>query len=264
MELPTTLDALGGLMLSLALSLPRIAAAFLVLPLLTQDTVPPLVRNALFVSLALIAYPVVAAAQPSGALGAGAWPFIVAKEIFLGLALGFAFGAVFWALSAAGGIIDTQVGTNFANALDPVQGHQTSHTGSLLSMLASWLFMASGAFLVFLDLLMGSYALWPVASFVPTITPAGAGYFIGEMRYLMSAALLFAAPALVVMTLLDVSFGLVNRYAQQLNVFSMTMPLKAWAAQLLLLLSLGVVVEAVLRRLFENRALLDVLRRVLG
>ena len=259
--LPQSLDDIGSFTLSLALTLPRIAAAFMILPLMTQDTVPALVRNAFFVSLALIAYPIAAAAAPATALGAGAWPFVVAKEIFLGLVLGFGFGAVFWALGAAGGIVDTQIGTNFANTLDPLQGHQTSLNGALLSMLASWLFMASGAFLVFLELLLGSYSIWPVASFVPVLKPAGALLFIHDLQYLMSTALLFAAPAVVVMTLLDLSFGLINRYAQQLNVFSLTMPIKAWTAQWLLLLSLGLIMEIVLRQLFANKGLLALLQR---
>ena len=256
-------DQLGDFTLSLALTLPRIAASFLILPLMTQENVPALVRNAFFVSLALIAYPIAAAAAPVGALGQAAWPFIVVKEIFLGLVLGFAFGAVFWAVGSAGGIIDTQIGANFANTLDPVQGHQTSLTGALLSQVATWLFMASGAFLVFLELLLSSYQLWPVGSFTPTLKPAGALYFVAEFRYLMSAAILFAAPALVIMTLVDISFGLINRYAQQLNVFSLTMPIKAWVSQWLTLLSLGLIMELVLRKMFENKGLLALLDRLL-
>ena len=256
-------DQIGDFTLALALTLPRIAASFLVLPLMTSETVPVMVRNAFFVSLALVAYPIAAAAAPVAAVGAAAWPFIVVKELFLGLVLGFSFGAVFWAIGSAGGMIDTQIGANFANTLDPVQGHQTSLTGALLSQLAMWLFMASGAFLVFLELLLSSYQLWPVTSFTPTLRPQGAMFFIGELRYLMSAAILFAAPALVIMTLVDLSFGLMNRFAQQLNVFSLTMPIKAWASQWLTLLSLGLIMELVLRKLFENKGLLQLLDRML-
>lgn len=255
-------DQIGDFTLSLALTLPRIAASFLILPLMTSETVPAMVRNAFFVSLALIAYPIAAAAMPENTVGAPAWPFVIVKELFLGLVLGFSFGAVFWAVGAAGGIIDTQIGANFANSLDPIQGHQTSFTGLLFSQLATWLFMASGAFLVFIELLLTSYQVWPVASFVPTLKPLASMYFIGELRYLMSAALLFAAPALVTMSLIDLSFGLVNRYAQQLNVFSLTMPIKAWVSQWLTLLSLGLIMELVLRKMFENKGLLEVLRRL--
>ena len=40
-----------------ALAVPRLAAAFMVLPLLTQESMPPMVRNVYLVSLARIVYP---------------------------------------------------------------------------------------------------------------------------------------------------------------------------------------------------------------
>ena len=79
----------------------------------------------------------------------------------------------------------------------------------------------------------------------------------------MTTALLLAAPALVVMSLIDLALGLVNRYAQQLNVFSLTMAIKAWVAIWIVLLSVGVFVAVAMHRLFESRGLLTELRRVL-
>jgi type III secretion protein T len=166
-------------------------------------------------------------------------------------------------MSAAGNLIDTKVGTNFAATLDPIQGHQTSLTGELLSQLAAWLFMASGAFTLFIDLLMTSYTVWPVAQLLPPLRVAARELAIGEFGSLMTTALLLAAPALVVMSLIDLALGLVNRYAQQLNVFSLTMAIKAWVAIWIVLLSVGVFVEVAMRRLFESRGLLNELRRVL-
>src|SRR3546814_3092497 len=79
----------------------------------------------------------------------------------IGIAIGFCFGIVFWAIGAAGNILYTQVGMSMASIFDPIQGHQTSLHGQFLSQFAAYLFMASGAFLVFLDLLPTSYTVWP-------------------------------------------------------------------------------------------------------
>src|SRR3546814_1098829 len=83
-----------------------------------------------------------------------------------------------------------------ASIFDPIQGHQTSLHGQFLSQFAAYLFMASGAFLVFLDLLLTSYTVWPVMSFFPDIKVAGIHLFVGQFSYLMTAALLLAAPAI--------------------------------------------------------------------
>lgn len=256
------LTSIAAVVQSIALTLPRITAAFLVLPLLTGQNIPPLVRNSFLVSLAVMIYPI-AAAVPSAPLTELDWPLIVVKEVLIGAGLGFLFSSIFWAVSAAGNLIDTKAGTNFGAMIDPLQGQQTSLTGLLLSQLTAWLFMASGAFTLFLDLLMSSYSQWPVTRMLPPLPAAGQNIMIAEFSSLFTTALLLAAPALVVLSLIDLSLGLINRYAQQLNVFAFAFPIKAWVATWIVLLSLGTFTAVITHRLFENRGLLHVLQRVL-
>jgi len=188
---------------------------------------------------------------------------VLGKEVFLGLLIGFCFGLVFWALGAAGAVIDTKAGSSMSMDMDPIAGQQSTLTSVFLMQVATWLFMVSGAFTVFLDLLMSSYALWPVASVLPPLKADGMDFFIGQFNYLMTAVLVLSAPALVVMSLVDIALGLVNRYAQQLNVFALAMPIKAWMSTWVLLLALGAMVEVVMRKLYENRGLLKVLQSIL-
>ena len=258
-----TYDSVHEQVLAIALTLPRIAAAFMVVPLMTAETVPPLVRNSFFVSLAIVAYPIAAAAAPGAAMMQSTWALIVLKEIFVGTAIGFSFGVIFWALSGAGYVIDVKVGSSMASVMDPISGHQTSLTGMFLSQLGAWLFMATGAFTMFIDLLLTSYQLWPVGNALPPLHAGGIAYFAGQFNFLMTAVLLFSAPALVITSLLDIALGLVNRYAQQLNVFALAMPIKSWLSTWILLLALGAIVEVVVRKLAENRHLLDVLRKII-
>ena len=257
-------EFLGDQLTGVALTLPRIVAAFLVLPLMTSETVPALVRNSFYVSLAILAYPLAAAASPTMTVMTGAtWIAVLGKEVFIGLLIGFCFGMVFWALGAAGAVMDTKAGSSMAMDMDPIAGQQSTLTSVFLMQLATWLFMVSGAFTVFLDLLMSSYALWPVASMLPPLKAGGMDFFVGQFNYLMTAVLVLSAPALVVMSLVDIALGLVNRYAQQLNVFALAMPIKAWLSTWVLLLALGAMVEVVMRKLYENRGLLKALQSIL-
>lgn len=259
-----SVEDLGNQLTGIALTLPRIVAAFLVLPLMTSDTVPSLVRNSFYVSLAILVYPLAAAASPSVTVMTGStWIMVLGKEFFLGLLIGFSFGMVFWALGAAGSVMDTKAGASMAMDMDPIAGQQSTLTSVFLMQLATWLFMVSGAFTVFLDLLMSSYAIWPVASMLPPLKASGMNFFVGQFSYLMTAVLVLSAPALVVMSLVDIALGLVNRYAQQLNVFALAMPIKAWLSSWVLLLALGAMVEVVMRKLFENRGLLRALQHIL-
>ena len=63
-------EYLQGQALSIALTLPRIAAAFLIIPLMTQETVPALVRNSFFVSLTISAQVLCISALPGAAAAA--------------------------------------------------------------------------------------------------------------------------------------------------------------------------------------------------
>ena len=51
-------DPVGNAMLALGLTLPRIIGAFVMLPLLTSENMPAMVRNSFLVSLAIVALPV--------------------------------------------------------------------------------------------------------------------------------------------------------------------------------------------------------------
>jgi type III secretion protein T len=240
-----SIDALAGQVLYLALATMRIAGAFLILPVFTPEIVPALVRNSIFVSLGLIVFllqPDIATAQ----LHPFAWAALFAKEAAFGLAIGFFFSIFLWALEAAGQIIDNQIGLGMAQIVDPLTGHQTSLTGSFLARLANFVFMFSGGLLLVVGVVLESYAVWPIMEAAPRLDQAGSALFSDELQRLMTTAVLFAAPALVILLTVDLALGLVNRYAQQLNVFALSLALKAWLATAVVLLLLGAILQSLI------------------
>jgi type III secretion protein T len=235
---------------------PRIGAAFIVLPLMTSDIVPALVRNVLIAAIALNVFPIVATTIDTNAISAISLPGLITKEIFIGVLIGFTFGMMFWAIEMAGQIIDTKIGSTTAQIVDPLQGHQTSLTGSMLGRFAAWLFVATGGLLIFMDVLLTSYTVWPVAQMLPPLKLTGSEFVIARSRELLVLACLLAAPALVLMTLIDLGLGLMNRFAQQLNVFQLSMPIKAAISIWVILLMLGTVADYTLEHLNSLRSLL--------
>ncbi len=166
---------LTDLAMLLGLSLTRLAVAFLVLPMFTQEAMPALVRNSLFVSLAVTAL----AAQPPIAplqLDAIAWLGLFAKEGLIGLAFGLFAGTVMWAVEVAGTLIDTKAGTQMAQIVDPINGQASSNTGIFLARLCTYVFMASGGFMFMVGGLLESFAVWPVARPLPALRPEALGH----------------------------------------------------------------------------------------
>lgn len=265
-ELPLwgSYDRLAEAAMLLGLSTTRVAVAFLLVPLFTADLVPATVRNALFVALGLLGLlvqpPAVAVAGWSG----WQWAMLFGKEAFIGGALGLLFAGMMWAFEAAGQIVDTKVGSSMAQVLDPLSGHQTSLTGAFLARLAGWVFMAAGGFMLMAGALMESYGVWPVTAPWPGLQPAAVSVFEAEFGRIMRLALLVAAPALVLLYLVDGMLGLVNRFAQQLNVFSLSLSLKAVVAHAVLWMQLGLLVDLLAEDLLARPAVvLGSLRRLL-
>ena len=250
-------------LLLLGISTARIALAFSMLPLFANETVPALVRNSILISLGLVSL----ALQPAFDFASFTtidWLAIFAKEALVGFIIGFFFGAVLYALEAAGQIIDAKVGATMAQIVDPLAGHQTSLNGAFLGRMANLVFIFSGGLALLVGVLIESYSIWPIAATFPRLAPVGLQLFEAEFGRLMVLATLLSAPILAVLFVIDLGLGLVNRFAQQLNVFQLSLSIKSFVATAMILLMLTGFVQAVLNDVISRpaalRALLTALR----
>jgi type III secretion protein T len=230
--------------LVLGVAITRIATAFALTPLLSRQVAPTLVRNSLFVAFGLIVLLMQPAYDPSPSRG-GAWLALFAREAVIGLFIGFFFGGVLWAFEAAGQIIDAKIGAAMAQVSDPFSGLDTTLNGAVLGRLANLAFMASGGLLVFVSAILSSYVIWPLDTAAPHLRPADLNLFEDEFARIMAIAVGFAAPALAVLTVVEGGMGLLNRFAPQLNVFAASLPIKAWLATLVVLATLGLMVDTI-------------------
>ncbi len=264
MDQLTLFGPLSDTALLLGLSSTRVAVAFLLVPLFTTELLPAMVRNSIFLAIALLSL----ALQPSAgpiALTGTQWAILFAKEIFIGGTLGLFFAGVMWAFEAAGQLIDTKVGATQAQVTDPMSGQQTSLNGALLGRLASLVFMSSGGFMVMIGALLESFALWPVRAPLPGLEQGGVQLFESELGRIMLLTLLVAAPGLVLLYLVEGVLGLVNRFAQQLNVFSLAMSLKAVVATWIIWIQVTTLVQFLQDDMLSRGGVaLQTLRRLVG
>jgi len=237
-----SITSLADLALLFGLSSTRIAVAFMLLPVFSPDTVPALVRNAVFLAMGLLTL-ALQPAIPIASFTASKWIVLFGKEAMLGLAVGFGIAAFLWAFEAAGQIVDTKVSVSNVQLTDPMSGQQVSISGALLGRLAGFLFMFGGGMLLFVGVVIESFQMWPIAqlSVLPRLGAVLA--FEHHLADLMTLAFLVAAPALVAMFAVDLSLGLVNRYAPQLNLMSISMSLKALASTAIWVLLLATLVQ---------------------
>jgi len=245
-----SINNLSDLALLTALASTRFALAFLLLPILAQDTVPQLVRGAVFLAFGVITLAVQPAVTVKGWEGSD-WLLLFFKEAFLGLALGLLLAAVLWAFDAAGEVVDGASSMGQAQVMDPLSGRQTSVSGAFLGRLAIYIFMFSGGLMLWIGVLMQSFVLWPLAQKGLVIKHVGVTLFETAFSRFAGLTFMMAAPVLVVLFTIDLSLGLMNRYAPQLNLMSISMSLKTLTAVLIWLVLLSTLVQTLLDNLAE-------------
>lgn len=130
-----------------------------------------------------------------------------------------------------------------AQVFDPTSGEQTSPIGQFLQQAMIALFFLSGGMLVFLGGLFESYAFWPVKSYFPTMGDAFPGFVLEVGDDLMRTVVVLAAPIIITLFLTDFGLGLVNRFAPQLNVFFLAMPVKSIVALFVLVLYMPLLLQ---------------------
>ncbi|MFB9159873.1 type III secretion system export apparatus subunit SctT [Chromobacterium violaceum] len=222
----------------LGLCMLRPLGVFLLMPLFsTANLGGALIRNSLVLMIALPLLPV----YPQWQLpAAGAWGYVLlaAGEICIGLMIGFCAAIPFWVLDMAGFLIDTMRGSSMASVLNPLLGQQSSLFGLLFTQIFGVLFLISGGFNELLEAIYQSYVTLPPGATIH-YSPEALSFFYRQWQLMYELCLRFSMPAIVVILLVDMALGLVNRSAQQLNVFFLSMPIKSAFALLMLIVSLS-------------------------
>lgn len=237
------LSGLRVLVLAFAFALPRILGLFAVLPFLSRQNLPGMLRMGVAVSMALMVVPSVLPLAMDGDIGTARIAAIVVKEALIGVVLGFLVALLFWAAEAIGFFIDNQRGATMSSSMNPLTGVSTSPLGILLSQGVTVLFFVSGGFLLLMGGLYETYALWPVGSFWPAFRLEQALSFLGQLDHMMYLAIVMSAPVILAMFLSELGLAMISRFAPQLQVFFLAMPIKSAVAMLVLAVYVPFLVE---------------------
>jgi type III secretion protein T len=246
------------------LAAPRAIVAITMLPLLAKEFVPGLIRTT--VALGVAAFVAAAGGESLDTAARNAqlslW-FIVVKEMGLGFLMATSFSVLFYGIQAVGDYIDYYSGLTQSQGSDPFNGNQSSPLSLLFGRLAITFFIVSGGLVAYVVGVIESYSLWPPASFVPNISMKTLNWFAEYSSTLFSFGLLLLAPLCTILFLIDLTFAWVGRSAQQLDIQSISGPVKSVVATLLLAISLPAIFDRLLREAGPFSALINLINTVL-
>lgn len=225
----------------------RPGAAFLAAPVFGAPQVPVLLRFMLAVAVGVPGSLMATVILPAEGLASLAGFFLIAGEILIGLALGFALQIGFAATSIAGETIGNAMGLGFAATIDPMSGAGTPAVGQVLTILATLLFLSMDGHLAFITIILESYRALPV----------GGGLLSGEAIYavvrmggaMFAASVVLALPVVTGIILIQLVMALLARSAPALNLFAVGLPAALLGGLILFAFAIPVLGQAINRTL---------------
>ena len=199
----------------------RCGAALMAAPMVGGMAVPAPVRILLSVVFGYF----IAAWVPLPALPAMlsfAAILAVLQEVVVGLMLGFVLQLAFAIPLIAAEQISGTMGLAIATSIDPASGAQSGALGTFFGLVLSLLFYATGAHLLWFELLIESYRLLPAGAFAFGAWRAES--VVMFMGYGLAAAAAIALPVVLVLLLVQIVTGLIARSAPSLNLFALGLP----------------------------------------
>lgn len=147
--------------------------------------------------------------------------FMLAHELAIGLALGFAMRLVFIAVEMAAELIGLQMGLGFAQFYDVQAAAAVPVTSRFFGLAATLTFLAINGHLLLFSVLADSFTTMPVG--------AGTGIVFWKTLaawggYMIYAALSLALPVIAALLITNLGLGVLSRAAPQLNIFAVGFP----------------------------------------
>lgn len=211
----------------------RITGLCLLAPLFGQRLAPVRVRIILAVALTVMLMPGIPtpAMDPAGLPGI----FTAARELLIGVAMGFMLQMVFDAMVIAGQAIAMSMGLGFATMVDPARGNLPV-VSQFFVLVAMLLFLAMNGHLVTLSVLAQSFHTLPIGE---SLAREGLWTLVNWGTQMFAGALQIALPALTALLTVNIAFGVMSRAAPSMNLFAVGFPVTMTLGFVIMVLSIG-------------------------
>ena len=163
-----------------------------------------------------------------------------------GMMIGFIANCIVQAISAAGDMINMQMGLSSAMVLDPTVGAQVSILGNFFGILAVIIFIHVGGVYWLINALHRSLEIFPVyATSIPMDQLINKEYLITLTSNVLYVGLQIASPVLLATLGQDLVLGIISKTAPQVNVFQLSFLFKPVLGAAILLWIMPVIINVI-------------------
>lgn len=216
----------------------RILTAMTIFPILGSQSVPIQIKIGFSIVFSILLFSLLNNEYKLGEWSAFMFIFNIAKEVIVGLLIGFIPALLFAGIELAGHLVAIQIGLGIVNVYDPQTQTQISIIGQFQVFVASMIFLAINGHHLFIEGLYLSYRAIPINML--KLDSRLFEFNMGMASNLFVAAIKIGAPLIVSLLLASVALGLVARAVPQMNVFFVGMPVKIGVGFMILAASLPI------------------------
>lgn len=212
---------ISGWVSSMLLPFFRIGAFFLAAPIFGTQLVTARTRIMLSLLVTFIVAPNLPAMPVLESISVQAF-VLVAQQLLIGIAMGFAMQVFLQIFVVAGQLIAMHMGLGFASLVDPGNGVTVTVLSQFHLMLVTLLFITMNGHLAMIEVMVESFYALPVGgAFISQNTLMS---LASSGSWMFASALLMSLPAVAALLIINMSLGIVTRAAPQLNIFSLGFP----------------------------------------
>ena len=245
---------------SLAIAMARLYPCCFLIPAFCFEHVRGMPRHVIVFALALMPAPGIHHALAGMDYSLLALSGLLLKEAVLGVLLGILLAMPFWLFESVGALLDNQRGALIGGQLNPSLGPDATPVGHLFKQLSIFLLMVTLGLGSLTQVIWDSYLIWPPTVWFPLPAENGMSLFIDLLGDTFTHMLLYAAPFIAVLLLLEFGIALLGVYSQQLQVSTLAPPVKSLAGIGILLLYFALLQDLIVGRMGS----LGDLKHVLG
>ncbi|MBA3008855.1 MAG: flagellar biosynthetic protein FliR [Proteobacteria bacterium] len=222
------------------LVLLRVSIFLLMFPIFSSAVFPATLKMGFAMVMSLLFYSVVPVDLTRFPLDVISTGILIMAEAMVGLTLGLCLRIFFGSVQLAGQVIGFQMGFSMINVVDPQSGTDVSIMDQLGYWVCVVVFLVLNGHHIIISAMIDSFQLVPVGVFIMKkvllvkLLDLAGGLFI--------VAIKIGAPVIAALFFVSVGFGLVSKFAPQMNVMIVAFPLKIVAGLFLFGLTLEIIV----------------------
>ncbi len=226
------------------LILTRMVGLFLYVPFFAHDAIPLIAKAGFSMAFALIVFPLI---EVNVAMPGSFWVLAIwmAKELAVGLAMGFAVRMLFFVLDFAAYVLTVEIGLTPGAEFDPSNARGAGPLGSMLYFLGMMALLLTGGEYEIFRAFISSYEIAPVG-FMKSNGYA-LEFLVSQTAGVFKVGILMAAPVIAVNFLVNLVFAVLGKVVPKLNVFILSFSVRILAGMAIFSFSSLMIVTYILR-----------------